>query len=88
MRLLRRLLGSLLLIAIAVCAVAYLAVRSSLPRLDGAVPAPWLAAATTIERDALGVAVITGATRADVAYATGYAHAQDRYFQMDLTRRM
>jgi penicillin amidase len=23
-----------------------------------------------------------------VAYATGYAHAQDRYFQMDLTRRM
>ena len=88
MRLLRRLLGSLLLIAIAVCAVAYLAVRSSLPRLDGAVPAPGLAAATTIERDALGVAVITGATRADVAYATGYAHAQDRYFQMDLTRRM
>ena len=31
---------------------------------------------------------ITGTTRSDVAYATGYVHAQDRYFQMDLSRRM
>src|SRR5690606_20412197 len=40
------------------------------------------------ERDALGVATIRGASRADVAFGTGYAHAQDRYFQMDLARRM
>ena len=31
---------------------------------------------------------ITGQTRNDAAFATGYAHAQDRYFQMDLARRM
>jgi penicillin amidase len=31
---------------------------------------------------------ITGRTRDDVAYATGFAHAQDRFFQMDLARRM
>jgi len=88
MRLLRRVLGGLLLAAIAAGVVASLAVRASLPRLDGEVPAPGLAVGVTIERDALGVATITGTTRADVAYATGYAHAQDRYFQMDLTRRM
>ena len=40
-----------------------------------------------IERDAAGVPVIRGATRADVARATGYTHAQDRLFQMDLLRR-
>ncbi len=34
-----------------------------------------------------GVPVIRGATRVDVARATGYAHAQDRLFQMDLLRR-
>ena len=27
-------------------------------------------------------------TRADLAYATGFAHAQDRFFQMDLSRRL
>jgi penicillin amidase len=46
-----------------------------------------LAANVTIERDAAGVPVIRGESRADVARATGYAHAQDRWFQMDLLRR-
>ena len=46
-----------------------------------------LRAPVAIERDAAGVPVIRGATRADVARATGYAHAQDRLFQMDLLRR-
>ena len=41
-----------------------------------------------IERDARGVPVITAASRADLAFATGYAHAQDRFFQMDLARRL
>jgi penicillin amidase len=34
------------------------------------------------------VPVITARTRADLAFATGYAHAQDRFFQMDLARRL
>ncbi len=40
-----------------------------------------------VERDALGVPVVRGASRADVARATGFLHAQDRFFQMDLLRR-
>ncbi|MEO1203812.1 MAG: penicillin acylase family protein, partial [Pseudomonadota bacterium] len=43
--------------------------------------------AATIARDANGVPVITAASRADLAFATGYAHGQDRFFQMDLIRR-
>ncbi|MCS0660651.1 penicillin acylase family protein [Massilia terrae] len=31
--------------------------------------------------------MITGQDRLDVAYATGFVHAQDRFFQMDLLRR-
>ncbi len=46
-----------------------------------------LAAEATIERDARGIPVITARSRADLAFATGFAHAQDRFFQMDLSRR-
>lgn len=67
--------------------VAWLALRSSLPRLDGEVAVDGLAASATIARDAAGVPVIRGESRADAAFATGYAHAQDRWFQMDLLRR-
>ena len=38
-------------------------------------------------RDALGIPTISGATREDVARATGFLHAQERFFQMDLSRR-
>jgi penicillin amidase len=31
--------------------------------------------------------VVRGRSRADVARATGFLHAQERFFQMDLTRR-
>ena len=71
-----------------VVAAAYVAVRGSLPPLDGRRVVAGPAAALLIERDALGVVTITGRSRNDVAFATGFAHAQDRYFQMDLARRM
>ena len=81
-------IGALVLIAAATVATPVIALRGSLPAIDGRVSAPGLAAPVTVERDALGVPTITGTTRNDVAYATGYVHAQDRYFQMDLSRRM
>jgi penicillin amidase len=80
--------GIALALALAAVAAAWLTVRASLPRIEGRAPLAGLAAAVAIERDAAGVPVIRGATRADVARATGYAHAQDRLFQMDLLRRV
>jgi penicillin amidase len=62
-------------------------IRSSLPQLDGEATVAGLAATVTIDRDAQGVPTIRGANRLDVARATGYVHAQDRFFQMDLIRR-
>ncbi len=62
-------------------------IRSSLPLLDGEVALEGLTAPVTVERDAQGVPTIRGRTRADVARATGFVHAQDRFFQMDLLRR-
>ncbi len=61
--------------------------RASLPRLDGQVAAAGLRAPVTVARDALGVPTIRAGDRADIAFATGYVHAQERFFQMDLLRR-
>ena len=84
--LLRGLLWLLLLAAIAALA-AWLAVRASLPDLEGEAKLAGLSGRVLVERDGHGVPVIRGADRLDVARATGFVHAQERFFQMDLTRR-
>ncbi|HVH82997.1 MAG TPA: penicillin acylase family protein, partial [Steroidobacteraceae bacterium] len=62
--------------------------RASLPRLDGELRAVGLKAPLRITRDALGVPTIEAANRFDLAYGTGFVHGQDRFFQMDLSRRL
>ncbi len=76
------------LLAVAVIAVPYGMLLASLPRLDGSLPAAGLGSAVEISRDARGVPTIEAADRLDLAYGTGFVHGQDRYFQMDLSRRL
>jgi len=83
----RRLLIGTVTLIILVALGAWLTLRASLPDLDGEYPAPGLADVATIERDMAGIPVITAHTRSDLAFATGFAHGQDRFFQMDLIRR-
>src|SRR6185503_1543752 len=61
--------------------------RGSLPVLGGDVRLEGLSASVIVTRDVLGIPTIRGASREDVARATGFLHAQDRFFQMDLARR-
>ena len=70
-----------------VLGAGYGLLRASLPDLDGTLVDERLDGAASIARDANGVPVITAGSRADLAFATGVAHGQDRYFQMDLIRR-
>lgn len=79
--------GVLLGIALISLLAAFFLLQRSLPRLEGGVAAEGLAASVTVERDAQGVPTISGRTRADLAWALGYLHAQERFFQMDLLRR-
>ncbi len=60
---------------------------ADLPRTAGRLAVAGLGAPAAIERDARGIPTLRGASRRDVAFLTGFAHAQDRYFQMDLLRR-
>ncbi|MDB6091435.1 MAG: hypothetical protein JWN85_4219 [Gammaproteobacteria bacterium] len=69
-------------------AVVHGVLRASLPQLDGRVRNAALSAPVRIERDRLGVTTIVAANRTDLAYATGFVHGQDRFFEMDLSRRL
>lgn len=86
-----RWLMAIMLVPAAAVAIAgtagWLLLRASLPILDGTIRGNGLSATVTVDRDALGVPTITGVDRGDLAYATGFVHAQDRFFQMDLLRR-
>ena len=86
-RSLKRILGGALALIAIVLIVAWLGLRASLPQLDGEVSVTGIDDVVTIERDANGIPLITASSRKDLAYATGYAHGQDRFFQMDLIRR-
>ena len=61
---------------------------ASLPQLDGEVAVEGLADAVQITRDANGNPAIEASSRADLAFGVGFAHAQDRLFQMDAMRRV
>jgi len=61
--------------------------RASLPVLDGAIPTPGLSARVEVLRDARGVPHIRAQSIADALFAQGYVTAQDRLWQMDLSRR-
>ena len=80
------LLAILALVALLV-AIAAWEVHRSVPTLDGQARVPGLQSPVTIARDERGTAVVKGATRLDVARGLGFVHAQERFFEMDLTRR-
>lgn len=66
----------------------YLGLRASLPVLKGEVSVAGLQAPVILERDADGVPTLRARSRRDLAFALGFVHAQDRFFQMDLQRRL
>ncbi|MGA8707368.1 MAG: penicillin acylase family protein, partial [Steroidobacteraceae bacterium] len=78
-------IGALLLFGLL---ALYTLLRASLPALDGSLQADDLGAPVSVDRDRLGVVTVTASSRTDLAYATGFVHAQDRFFQMDLSRRL
>jgi penicillin amidase len=65
----------------------FLALRASLPPLDGDVTVAGLGAPVSVTFDRLGIPAITAGSRLDALRALGYVTARDRLFQMDMLRR-
>ncbi len=87
-RWLRYLIGTLLILVIGIFATGWFLLAGSRARLDGEVHLSGLKDAVSISRDALGTATLQGQHRDDLSYALGYVHAQERFFAMDLMRRL
>src|SRR5438309_9015864 len=86
-----RIVLALVLLVIVLVAVGMLwfrhAAYAALPQLDGAIKVSGLSAPVHVIRDAQGVPHITAASLHDLFFAQGYVTAQDRLWQMDLSRR-
>jgi len=65
----------------------YRAVRAGLPLRDGTVRLAGLTAPVIITYDTLAVPTISASNLPDLFFAQGYITAQDRLWQMDMTRR-
>lgn len=74
-------------LAAAAAGYVYLRLRGCRPSLNGTREISGIEARVTVERDRAGIAVVSGSSRADVAFGLGFVHAQERFFQMDLSRR-
>jgi penicillin amidase len=86
-----RILLALVLLVVVVVAGGMLwfrhAAYAALPQLDGSVKVSGLTTPVRVVRDAQGVPNITAASLHDLFFAQGYITAQDRLWQMDLSRR-
>lgn len=80
---------ALVLVALAmlILIAAYFMLRRSLPMLDGDIALNKLDSPVIVTRDLNGTAAISANNTVDAMRALGFIHAQERFFEMDLTRR-
>lgn len=86
---LSRVLFFCLLPLLIVAAIAgYNLVHRALPSTEEAVSLTWKGAVVTLERGIHGISFMEGENVQSVHFAMGYAHAQDRLWQLELQRRL
>ena len=83
-----RILAGLLVVAVVAAVGGYLWLRTSLPLHDGRLTVAGADAPVEIVRDRWGVPHIYAQTLDDAVFGLGFAHAQDRLWQMEMNRRI
>jgi penicillin amidase len=82
-----RIAGGLVVLALVAIGGIYLLLARSLPDYDKRLAVSGISAPVEIVRDNANVPHIFGASDADTFFGLGYAHAQDRLWQMIMLRR-
>ncbi len=80
--------GLAIVVVIAVALVVVVVLETTVPDYGGRDRIPELGAQVTVIRDANAVPHIFAESPLDAYRALGYLHAQDRFFQMELARRI
>lgn len=84
----RKTLLALSFILFTLFVTSYLYLASKTPIRSGQLSLPELQQSVTVAYDTYGIPHITAANDHDLYIALGYVHAQDRLFQMEITRRL
>jgi len=79
---------AVVLIVVVVLGGGYVWLRGSLPEVDGTIAVAGIGGRVEIVRDSNGIPHIYGKSESDAWYGLGYAHAQDRLWQMEMNRRI
>lgn len=83
-----RLLLLIIIPGLSICAYSVYIIIQSLPQAHGVAPSPSLKSSVVIQRDHMGVPIIQADTDKEAFYALGYAHAQDRLWQLEVQKRL
>ncbi len=75
------------ILVIAAIGLTYQFIRQTMPETSGELPLA-ISKPATITRDQRGIPHIEAATIEDAIYLQGFVHAQDRFWQMEATRRI
>ena len=88
MKLLKRILLTLLALILLACGGTYLFLQSSKPTYEGSLSLEGLQQEVKVYFDEYGIPHIYAENELDAQFALGYVHAQDRLFQMEMLRRL
>lgn len=78
----------LVLVLLVLATAVVVVVRRPLPQTSGEIEVPGLSASVEVVRDENGIAQVYADTDADLMFAQGFVHAQDRFFEMDFRRHV
>ena len=77
-----------LLLAVVAASYGAWTVRRSFPQTSGVITSPASRGPVEVLRDEQGIPQLYADTAADLFFAQGYVHAQDRFFEMDFRRHV
>ena len=84
----KKILLTIIIILFAVFAFGYWWLLNTKPTYEGEIKLAGLESTVTIKYDTYGIPHIYAENEADAYFALGYAHAQERLFQMEMIRRV
>ena len=87
MKIIKRIVLSLIAIVLLIAIIGYLYLQTTKPAYSGEITLVGLKDKVEVLYDDYGVPHIYALNEEDAYYALGYAHAQDRLFQMEMIRR-
>lgn len=81
------LLSVVIVLLVAIVIISYFVLSSKIPEYRGEIAVSGILNEVNIYRDEFGTPFIIAEDDMDAVFALGYVHAQERLFQMDITRR-